>query len=83
MRPANQARAIADDIDKWMRATKLDLPRLARWTQVVETLRRLSDDAEGYRRKFEHAAYDLEQERKCRRALEQELETIKQTILRQ
>lgn len=83
MRPADQARAIADDINKWMRATKLDLSRLARWTQVVETLRRLSDDAEGYRRKYEHMLYDLEQERKCRRALEQELETIKQTILKQ
>ena len=49
----------------------------------MDTLRRLADDYETARRRYEAAAYDLEQERKCRRALEQELETLKQTIIRQ
>lgn len=83
MRPAEQARTIARDIERWMRATKLTTPRLARWTNVIDTLRRLADDYETTRRRYEAAAYDLDQERKCRRALEQELETLKQTILRQ
>ena len=83
MRPAEQARAIARDIDKWMRATQLTTARVARWTNVIDTLRRLADDYETTRRRYEAAAYDLEQERKCRRALEQELDNLKQTIIRQ
>ncbi len=81
MRPAEQARQIATDIQRWIRATQLTTERLARWTHVMDTLRRLADDYETTRSRYEVAAYDLEQERKCRRALEQELENIKQHII--
>ena len=82
MRPAEQARQIATDIQRWIRATPLSLERLARWTNVMDTLRRLADDYETARRRYEAAAYDLEQERKCRRALEHEVENLKQHIIR-
>jgi len=48
----------------------------------MDTLRRLADDYETTRRRYEAAAYDLEQERKCRRALEHEVENLKQHIIR-
>jgi len=82
MRPANQARQIATDIQRWIRATQLPLERLARWTNVMDTLRRLADDYETARRRYEAAAWDLEQERKCRRALEHELDNLKQHIIK-
>lgn len=81
MRPAEQARHIATDIQRWVRATKLTTERLARWTHVMDTLRRLADDYETTRRRYEAVAYDLEQERKCRCALEHEVEKLKQHII--
>ena len=83
MRPAEKAREIATDIQRWMDHAHLPSARLARWANVVSTLRRLADDYETTRRRYEAAAYDLEQERKCRRALELELENLKQHIIQQ
>lgn len=80
MTSTSKAREYADDIEKWMRANKLPLHRVAKWTDMSRTLRGMADDVELFRRRAEHLAYDLDQATKMRQAMAAEIDALTEQI---
>ena len=65
------------EIEAWMRSQEMDTPRLAKWHNLVETLRCLAQEVSRNREKVEHLAWDLEFAQKRNKALQVELDEIK------